>query len=78
MLVDPTGTFPNVSAAGLTLSVPEGVVSEFVEVELLLALVTPEQPDWTMATSKIAANTRTAATGGTLRLCERIGAFLTC
>lgn len=77
MLVDPTGTFPNATTAGLVLNVPEDVVSEFVEAELLLALVTPEQPDWTMATNKIAANTRRAATGGALRLCDRIGTFLT-
>jgi hypothetical protein len=71
--VDPTGTFPKATAAGLVLNLPEDVVSEFVEVELLLTLVTPEQPDWTMAINKIAANTRRAATGGTLCLCDWIG-----
>lgn len=44
--MDPAGTFPKITAAGLTLSVPEGVMLEFVEVvELLLALVTPVHPD---------------------------------
>lgn len=50
LLVDPTATFPNVTAAGLTLRSPavlevEVVVSEFVvSLELPLVLVTPEQP----------------------------------
>jgi hypothetical protein len=65
-----------VTAAGLVLNVAEDVALELVEVELLLALVTPEQPDWTMAVHKIAANTRRAAIGGALRLCGRIGRFL--
>jgi hypothetical protein len=49
--MDPTATLPKLTAAGLTLrvpevpEVPEVVVSEFVAVvELPLALVTPEQP----------------------------------
>jgi hypothetical protein len=52
--MDPTATLPKVTAAGLTLrvpevaevpEVPEVVVSEFVAVvELPFALVTPEQP----------------------------------
>ena len=71
--MDPTGTFPKVIAAGLILNVPEDVVLEFVEVELLLALVTPEQPDWMMAVNKIVANTKRARTRGTLRLCDWIG-----
>jgi hypothetical protein len=62
-----------VTAAGLVLNVPEDVVLEFVEVELLLALVTPEQPDWIMAVNKIVANTKRARARGTLRLCGRIG-----
>ena len=73
MLVDPTGTFPKVTAAGLMLNVPEDVVLEFVEVELLLALVTPEQPDWMMAVNKIVANTKRAGARGTLRPCGWIG-----
>jgi len=48
LLVDPTATLPNDTAAGLTLSapeVPEVLASEFVaSVELPLALVMPEQP----------------------------------
>jgi len=50
LLADPTATLPKVTAAGLTLRVPEAsevVVSEFVAVvaePLPLALVTPEQP----------------------------------
>ena len=71
--MDPTGTFPKVTAAGLVLNVPEDVVLEFVEVELLLALVTPEQPDWMMAVNRIVANTKRARTRGTLRLCCWIG-----
>jgi hypothetical protein len=78
LLVDPTGTFPKVTAAGLMLNVPEDVVLEFVEVELLLALVTPEQPDWMMAVNKIVANTKRARTRGTLRLCDWIGERLMC
>lgn len=77
--MDPTGTFPKVTAAGLALNDPEDVldvVLEFVEVELPLALVIPEQPDWTMAANKMAANTRRAAIGGALRLCGGIGKFL--
>lgn len=48
--MDPTATLPKLTAAGLTLRVPEAsevVVSEFVAVvaePLPLALVTPEQP----------------------------------
>ena len=76
MPLDPTGTLPKVIAAGLVLNVAEDAAPELVEVELLLALVTPEQPDWTMATNKIAANTRRAVIGGTL-LSGRIGTFLT-
>jgi len=49
LLVDPTATLPNVTAAGLTLRLPELLavllVAEFVvSVELPLPLVTPEQP----------------------------------
>jgi hypothetical protein len=73
LLVDPTGTLPKVTAAGLVLNVPEDVVLEFVEGELLLALVTPEQPDWMVAGNKIVANTKRARTRGTLRLCTSIG-----
>jgi hypothetical protein len=78
LLVDPTGTFPKVTAAGLMLNVPEDVVLEFVEVELLLALVTPEQPDWMMAVNKIVANTKRARTRGTPRLCDWIGERVMC
>ena len=70
MLVAPTGTFPKLKAAGLVLNAPEVVA--FVEVELFLALVTPEQPDWTMNMDKIATNTRKPATGGILRLPDGI------
>jgi hypothetical protein len=76
--VDPTGTFPKVTAAGLVLNVPEDVVLECVEVELLLALVTPEQPDWMRAVNKIVANTKRARTRGTRRLCDWIGERLVC
>ena len=72
MLVDPTGTFPKVTAAGLMLNVPEDVVLEFVEVELLLAVVTPVQPDWMMAVNKIVANKKRARRRGTLRPCTSI------
>lgn len=72
------GTLPKVIAAGLVRNVAEDVVSEFGEVELLLALVTlalvtPEQPDWIKAANKIVANTRRAATGGTVPLYGGIG-----
>ena len=65
--MDPTGTFPKVTAAGLVLNVPEDVVLE------LLAVVTPVQPDWMMAVNKIVANTKRARTRGTLRLYDWIG-----
>jgi len=78
LLVDPTGTFPKATAAGLVLNVPEDVVLEFVEVELLLALVTPEQPDWMMAVNKIVANTKRARARGTLRSCGWIGEWRMC
>jgi hypothetical protein len=39
LLVDPSGTFPKVTAVGLTLNVPEGVV------ELPLVVVNPLHPD---------------------------------
>lgn len=77
LLADPTETFPKVSAARFVLNIPEDVVSEFVGLELLLAPVSPEQPDWTMAANKIAANMTRAAIGGILRLSGRIGKFLT-
>jgi hypothetical protein len=54
LLVDPTGTFLKATAAGLVLNVPEDVVLE------LLAVVTPVQPDWMMAVSKIVANKKRA------------------
>ena len=76
MLVDPTGTFPKVRAAGLTVSAPEGVVFEFVEVvELLRALVTPVHPDWVRA-AKIVANTKRAASRRDR--CDGIGPRVTC
>ena len=74
MLVDPTGTFPKVTAAGLMLNVPE----DFVEVELPLALVIPEQPDWMMAANKIVANTKRARRRGTMCLCDWIGKWRIC
>ena len=69
MLVDPTGTFPKVTAAGLTISVPEGVVSEFGEgvvvefvevVELSLTLLMPVHPDWMTTASRSAMNIQIA------------------
>ena len=62
--MDPTGTFPKVTAAGLTLSTPDGVVSapdgvapDVVDVvELPLALVTPVHPDWMTIASRSAMN----------------------
>ena len=71
--MDPTGTFPKVTAAGLVLNVPKDVVLEFVEVELVLALVTPEQPVWMIAVNKIVANKKRPRTRGNLRLCNSIG-----
>lgn len=50
LIVAPTDPLPKSTAAGLALSVPEGVAAEFVEaefvevVELPLALVMPVQP----------------------------------
>jgi hypothetical protein len=68
LLVDPTWTFPKLTAAGLTLrtpkvifvglaaGLPEAVASALVEVfELGLALVTPTHPD------KIATPSSTAS-----------------
>lgn len=61
------------TTAGLVLNVPVDVVLEFVEVALLLALVTPEQPNWMMAMNKMVVNTKGAPTCGTLRLRDGIG-----
>jgi hypothetical protein len=69
--VDPTGTFPKATAAGLVLNVPEDVVLE------LLAVVIPVQPDWMMAVSKIVADKKRARRRGTLRLCTSIGEWRT-
>ena len=46
LLVDPTGTFPKLIAAGLIARLPDDAVSEVAEVvELPLAVVTPVHPD---------------------------------
>ena len=92
MLVDSTGTFPNVTAVGLTLSVLEGVVLEFggvsapeavvaafvVDAELPLALVTPVHPDWVMAANNIVANTMRESADKILGRCDVIGAWVPC
>jgi hypothetical protein len=69
LLVLPTGTLPKFRAVGLALKTE--VVKSAVEVaelvETPLALVTPEQPDKTRATSRIVANAQKERTQEILR-----------
>jgi hypothetical protein len=80
-LVLPTGTLPKLTAAGLALTADEGTELGVAELELItaevefpLALVTPVQPERTMADAKrveVRNRTRTRELGRACRSVER-------
>jgi hypothetical protein len=73
LLVDPTGTFPKATAAGLTLNALAGATLELVAVvESPLALVTPVHPYWRRAADKTSAHVKRAGTRETLCSCDSL------